>query len=113
MKKIILISFVLLVGCTKPDIPTPVLPVEKIFDVTESVVTNGQLIHFDLSASGVYTLSLIDKQSGNVISRERFKGKIGENIKKIYTNSLPKGYLYLGLEDVGKNQLKKTIIIIN
>jgi hypothetical protein len=34
-------------------------------------------------------------------------------VKKIYTNSLPKGYLYLVLEDVGRNQLKKTKIIIN
>jgi hypothetical protein len=95
------------------DIPTPTPPVEKIFNVGESSVTNGQSIFFDLPSAGVYTLTLIDKESGQVVSRERFTGQIGENEKKIYTNSLPKGYLYLVLEDVDKKELKKTIIIVN
>ena len=112
MKKIILISLILLVGCTKPDLPTPTLPVEKIFTVTESKVTNAQSIHFDLPSDGVYTLTLIDKESGQVVSRERFTGKYGENIKKIYTNSIQSQYLYLLLEDVTKKQIGKTTIII-
>jgi hypothetical protein len=58
-------------------------------------------------------LTLIDATTNQVVSREKFIGQNGENIKKIYTNSLPKGYLYLVLEDVDKNQLKKTKIIIN
>lgn len=95
------------------DIPVPEPPVEKIFNVVESTVTNGQSIHFDLTTNSVYFLTLIDKNSGQVISREKFIGQTGENVKKIYTNSLPKGYLYLVLEDVGKNELKKTVIIIN
>ena len=113
MKKIILISFILLVGCTKMDVPTPEMPVEKIFNVGESKVTNGQSIYFDLPSAGTYILTLIDATTNQVISREKFIGQNGENIKKIYTNSLPKGYLYLVLEDVDKNQLKKTKIIIN
>ena len=104
---------VLLWGCTKMEIePTPP-PVEKIFNVGESSVVNGQSIYFDIPSAGVYYLSLIDKVSGNVVSREKFIGQIGENVKKIYTNSLPKGYLYLVLEDVDKKELKKTIIIVN
>lgn len=104
---------VLLWGCTKMEIePTPP-PVEKIFNVGESSVVNGQSIYFDIPSAGVYHLSLIDKVSGNVVSREKFIGQIGENVKKIYTNSLPKGYLYLVLEDVDKKELKKTIIIVN
>jgi hypothetical protein len=113
MKKIILISLILLVGCTKPELPTPVLPVEKIFNATESSVTNGQSIHFDLPSVGVYTLTLIDKESGQVVSRERFNGISGENVKKIYTKSLQSRYLYLLLEDVTKKELGKTTIIIN
>jgi hypothetical protein len=93
--------------------PTPNPPVEKIFEVGESKVTNGQPIYFDLPSSGTYTLTLIDAATNQVISRERFIGQNGENVKKIYTNSLPKGYLYLVLENVDKNQLKKTKIIIN
>jgi hypothetical protein len=113
MKKIILILVVLLAGCTKMEVPTPEMPVEKIFNVGESKVTNGQSIYFDLPSSGNYILTLIDATTDQVISREKFIGQNGENIKKIYTNSLPKGYLYLVLEDADKNQLKKTKIIIN
>ena len=113
MKKILFVFVILLWGCTKVDIPTPNPPVEKIFDVGESTVTNGQSIYFDLTSNTVHYLTLIDKNSGQVIGREKFIGQTGENVKKIYTNSLPKGYLYLVLEDVDKNQLKKTTIIIN
>jgi hypothetical protein len=113
MKKILLICVVLLWGCTKVDIPTPIPPVEKIFNVGESSVTNGQSIHFDLTSNTVHYLTLIDKNTGQVIGREKFIGQTGENVKKIYTNSLPKGYLYLVLEGVDRKELKKTIIIVN
>ncbi len=103
----------MLVGCTKPELPTPIMPVEKIFNISESSVTNGQSIHFDLPSAGTYTLTLIDKESGQVVSRERFNGISGENVKKIYTKSLKSRYLYLLLEDVTKKELGKTTIIIN
>jgi hypothetical protein len=113
MKKIILISLILLVGCTKPELPTPdVLANEKIFSVKESKVVNGQSIYFDLPSTGTYTLTLIDKSNGQVISRERFNGQIGENIRKIYTNSIQSQYLYLLLEDITKKEIAKTTIII-
>ena len=103
---------ILLVGCTKPELPTPIMPIEKIFSVKESRVVNGQSIYFDLPSTGVYTLTLIDKESGQVVSRERFAGQSGENIKKIYTNSIESQYLYLLLEDVTKKEISKTTIII-
>jgi hypothetical protein len=87
------------------------MPVEKIFGVKESRVVNGQSIYFDLPSTGVYTLTLIDKESGQVVSRERFTGQSGENIKKIYTNSIQSQYLYLLLEDVTKKEIGKTTII--
>ncbi len=112
MKKVLFIFVILLWGCTKPELPLPTPPVEKIFSVGESSVTNGQSIYFDLPSAGVYTLTLIDKESGQVVSRERFNGQIGENIRKIYTNSIQYQYLYLLLEDVTKKELGKTTIII-
>ena len=112
MKKILFIFVILMWGCTKPELPTPTPPVEKIFSVGESSVVNGQSIYFDLPSAGVYTLTLIDKESGQVVSRERFNGQIGENIRKIYTNSIQYQYLYLLLEDVTKKELGKTTIII-
>ena len=113
MKKILFVFVVLLWGCTKVDIPTPNPPVGKIFEIGESKVVNAQSIFFDLTSNTVHYLTLIDKNSGQVISREKFIGQNGENEKKIYTNSLPKGYLYLVLEDVDRKELKKTTIIIN
>jgi hypothetical protein len=112
MKKIILISLILLVGCSKPELPEPTPPInQKIFSVNETKVINGQDIYFDLPSDGIYTLTLIDKESGQIVSRERFNGKLGENIKKIYTNSLESQYLYLLLEDVTKTEIGKTTII--
>ena len=94
--------------------PLPdVIAASDIFSVKESVVTNGQSIHFKLPSAGTCSLSLIDGKTNQVISRERFIGQSGENVKKIYTNSLPKGYLILVLEDINKNQLGKTTIINN
>lgn len=112
MKKVVIISLIILAGCTKPELPTPTMPVEKIFEVKESRVVNGQSIFFDLPAAGTYTLTLIDKESGQVVSRERFIGQNGENVKKIYTNSIESTYLYLLLEDVTKKEISKTTIII-
>ena len=112
MKKLLYILLILLWGCTKMEIePTPPPAVQKIFSVKESRVTDGQSIHFDLPSDGVYTLTLINKESGQVVSRERFTGKMGENIKKIYTNSLQSQYLYLLLQDVIGKEVGKTTII--
>jgi hypothetical protein len=113
MKKIILISLILLVGCSKPELPEPIGVINpNVFSVSESKVENGQTIYFNLPSTGVYILTLIDKGSGQVISRERFTGQNGENIKKIYTNSIQSQYLYLLLEDVTKKEIGKTTIII-
>jgi hypothetical protein len=101
----------IIISCSTPEVPIPTPPVEKIFKVDESKVVNAQSIHFDLPSNGVYTLSLIDKESGQVISREKFIGQSGENVKKIYTKSLQSRYLYLLLEDVTKKELGKTTII--
>ena len=112
MKKLILISFILLTGCVKPELPMPeVVAKDNIFNVTESKVTNGQSIYFDLPSAGTYTLTLIDVTTNQVISREKFIGQNGENIKKIYTNSIQSQYLYLLLEDVTKKEIGKTTII--
>jgi hypothetical protein len=114
MKRILLTGFIFIIGCTKPEIPLPqVIANTDIFSVKESAVTNGQSIHFKLPSSGTYMLTLLDNNTGQVISREKFNGQNGENVKKIYTNSLPKGYLILVLEDNNKTQLGKTTIINN
>ena len=110
--KVILFCCVASVLSCKKVVPIP-QPTQKIFTVSESMINDRQIIHFDLTTAGIHTLTLIDKSTGQVISRERFNGQIGENTKKIYTKSLPTKILFLQLEDVNKNEIGKTTITIN
>ena len=113
MKKILYIPFIFLFGCSETEMILPdVMAKDNIFSVKESVVVNGQSIHFDLPNKGIYTLTLINGETNQVISRERFIGQFGENVKNIYTKALPKGYLYMVLADENKNEINKTQIII-
>ena len=113
MKKILLITLFLF-GCTKVEIePIPKPVVQKIFNVSESTVVNGQTIVFDLPSDGAYTLTYSDAETGQVISREKFTGKTGENTRKIYTKSIMSKYLYLILTSEDKTQISKTKITLN
>jgi hypothetical protein len=114
MRKLYFILFLLLLSaCRKVEIPVPVAPTNTdIFSVKESVVVDGQEIKFTLKDAGVYTLTIGDESTGQVVTRERFTGKIGENKLTLYTKSLPTSYLYLLLEDGNKSQVGKTTIII-
>ena len=111
MKKLLLI--LLLTGCTKA-VPTPQpTSVKDIFSVSQSTVSNGDEVIINLKTAGRYTLTMGDSTTNQVLTRERFTGKVGENKLKIYTKSLSVKYLYLVLEDSTKAQIGKTAIIIN
>ena len=111
MKKLLFI-LLLLSACKKVDVQPQPPTVQDIFSVTESTVSNGGDIYFDLKAAGIYTLTMLD-ETQNVITRERISGKAGQNKLKIYTSSLPVKYLYLVLEDQSRTQIGKTAIKIN
>ena len=114
MKKLVLISFILLVGCTKMEIePNPPSTTQNIFSVSESSVTDGQTIQFDLPSEGIYILTYTDVETGQVVSREKFRGVQGKNLKKIYTKTIISKYLYLILAREDKTQISKTKLIIN
>ena len=114
MRKIcFILGLVLLSACRKVEIPLPVVEINTdIFSKTQTEVTNGQIITFDLKADGVYTLTIGDSVTNQVVTRERFTGKTGQNKLTLYTKSLPTSYLYLLLEDGNKSQVGKTTIII-
>lgn len=113
MKKLFIILSLFLMACTKT-VNTPVNPVNKdIFSVSQSSVTNGMDIIVNLKTSGVYTLTIGDSTTNQVLTRERFSGKVGENSLKIYTKSLSTKYLYLLLEDQSKTRIGKTSITVN
>lgn len=115
MKRIgIVILFCLtLVGCRKFDIE-PIPPkVEDIFSVKEVSVSDGQDIKFNLQVDGIYTLTLTDNTTEQVVMREKIVGKIGVNSLKMWTKSLQSKYLYLSLEDESGKQIGKTLLLIN
>ena len=112
MKKILFILVLSLVACRKTQVVPIPQPNVRIFDVRESSVENGQEIEFELTKNGVYTLTLGDSVTNQVLTRERFNGQIGINKKKIYTKSLSVKYLYLLLEDGNKSKVSKTTIIV-
>jgi hypothetical protein len=114
MRKIFFIlGLVLLSACRKVEIPLPVAETNTdIFSKTQTEVTDGQIITFYLKTDGVYTLTIGDSVTHQVVTRERFAGKTGQNKLTLYTKSLPTSYLYLLLEDGNKSQVGKTIIII-
>jgi hypothetical protein len=114
MKKIIFILLVSLVACRKVEVkPEPKPTTADIFSVSQNTISNGADIIITLKSAGIYTLTMSDSVTSQVITRERFTGKVGENKLKIYTSSLPVKYLYLLLENESKTQIGKTTIIIN
>jgi hypothetical protein len=95
------------------DLPEPTISANvNIFSVTQSEVNDGQEIIFDLKSGGTYTLTIGNSENNQVITREKFVGNTGQNKLILYTKSLPKGSLYLLLEDSNKSTVSKTIIII-
>jgi len=112
MKKLLVI-LLLLSACKKTDIPTPPPAVKDIFATSQSTVSNGDNIYFNLKSPSTYTLTMFDSVTTQVITRERFKGKNGINNLRIYTSSLPIKYLYLVLMDSANTQIGKTKLIIN
>jgi len=112
-KIIISCCIVFIIACRKVEVrPEPKPIIVSVFSVPQSSVENGQEIQFDLTKNGVYTLTMGDSTTNQVLTRERFNGQIGINKKKIYTKSLSVKYLYLLLEDENKSKVGKTIIIV-
>jgi len=112
MRKLLFI-LLLLVSCRKVDIQPEPPQVPDIFSVTESTVTNNSDISFKLDKAGIYIIKLIDKNTEQVVTKERINGKVGTNTIKIYTRALPVKYLYLVLSDENNVQINKTTIITN
>ena len=114
MKYIILFFVFFIISCRKVETPTPIPQNNmEFFSVSENTVKNGDVINFKLTTIGIYTLTMIDTIQNQVISKERFTGKVGLNSLKIYTNTLPTKYLSVVLKDQNNVQIGKTKIIIN
>jgi hypothetical protein len=109
--KIIIVCCVsFIISCQKEDIVEPQLV--DIFKIEQTSLTNRSEITFSVKKAGVYIVTMIDKNTNQVMSREKIKCVIGENKIRVYTKTIPSQYLYLTLEDSFDNQLGKTTITI-
>ena len=97
-------------SCQKEDVIEP--QSIDIFKVEQSTLGNRSEITFNVEKEGVYIVTMIDKNTNQVVSREKIKCIIGKNKIKVYTKTIPSRYLYLKLEDIFNNQLGNTIIIV-
>lgn len=110
MKKIAFI-LLLLISCKKIEIQPA--PNKDIFTNTQTTLSGNSDLTFKLDTAGIYVFKLSDKNTGQVLTKERIIGKVGENTIKIYVRSLTSKYLYLTLSDGNNTLLKETTIIIN
>jgi len=110
--KIIFLCFMIgfVISCKNEDIVEP--QTIDIFKIEQSTLSNKSEISFNIEKEGMYIVTMIDKNTNQVISREKIKCTAGNNKIKIYTKTLPSRYLYLKLEDSFNNQLGNTIIIV-
>jgi hypothetical protein len=101
-----------MISCHKEEITPITPPITKldVFTQTDNTISDGDEIMFKLTSDSTYILKLVDKTTNQVISKEKIIGKIGENKINIYTKSIQSPYLYLVLENVNKQELKKTTL---
>jgi hypothetical protein len=114
IKIIILCCAVFIISCKKV-LNAPVefkLNKSSFFDNEINTVSNGDTISFTLPTNGIYTLTMIDTIQNQVVSREKFTGKMGVNTLNIYTKTLTQTYLSVVLMDNNNNQINKTKITI-
>lgn len=99
MKKLItLFSLLLLIGCAKDleldeiyldEIPENlVIEKEAGIRLESRFASNEVRMNVKINASGVFTIKVIDIKN-QVVSKEVVKGKVGDNLFKVYINTLP------------------------
>ena len=113
MKKLIYIIPLLLVwGCT-PDL-MEVEPIGEIhmdiFEVQNTIVSDGDEFFVNFDSDGEYTLSLVDEFTNVTYTNEKVNGKVGSNSLRIYTRALPKGSYKFLVKDNQDKIIKQTII---
>jgi hypothetical protein len=113
MKKLIyIIPFLLVWGCT-PDL-MEIEPIGEIhmdiFEVQNTIVSDGDEFFVNFDTAGEYTLSLVDEFTNITYTNEKVNGKVGSNSLRIYTRALPKGSYKFLVKDNQDKIIKQTII---
>ena len=101
MKKLLPLA-ILFMSCAQDKIEPIYTLDQTTFDKKSIVVADKASITFDLPSSGIYDMVIVDEMSGDIVTRERFKGIEGVNSLYIYTRSINKGSYYLRLMNENK-----------
>lgn len=114
MKKILglLTLLLLVVSCAEEidyePVPTDIVPenlaIEQDSGIRlESYIVNQEVnINIKLPLDSKYRVKILDIES-KIISQEKIDGRQGDNLLKIYVNSLPKSSFTIQVEDLQKN----------
>lgn len=114
MKKIlgILTLLLLVTSCAEEidyePVPTDIVPenlaIEQYSGIRlQSYIVEEEVnINIKLPLDSKYRVKILDIES-QVISQEKIDGKQGDNLLKIYVNSLPKSSFTIQVEDLQKN----------
>lgn len=112
MKKLLFILLLFMTSCYQENIePLPNISTD-IFSQKENMISDGIELNINLPKEGIYFLSIIDTETNQLISKERFVGINGLNKLNIYTKSIQSRYLYLVLHDENKIELNKTKLVL-
>ena len=108
-----MVMAILFVGCTKVDLPTPVVPeINSELKIAGTVgiklqspfVTNEVAMNVKSDVAQPVTIKIFDI-SNRVVSKETVNVIVGDNILKVYTSALPTSAYRIGLFDANGNQL--------
>lgn len=99
MRKHLIFILLILFSCEKDEIPPEVIEQEYnfVFDNSNTSISDGEIIHFNLTTEGQSQLIL--SLDSSVVTKENFIGSIGLNTKQVFTKTLPKQKLTLSLID--------------
>lgn len=123
MKKLLtLLSLILIISCAKDepfitevaiDVPEN-LKIEELVGIkTESIIVEEEVrMNVKLPYTGQYRIKLKDIE-GSLISQEKIQAKQGDNLLKVYVNTLPKSSYILQLTNDDHKVLGVESIVVN
>jgi hypothetical protein len=114
MKKLtlILVATILLVGCTKMEVPVPDqitgtdLKIQSAVGIKlqSAFVTSEVAMNVKIDVAQTVTVKIFDI-ANKVVSKSTMDVKAGDNILKVYTNAFPSSAYRIALYDAAGNQL--------
>src|SRR6056300_142910 len=98
MKKFItLISLIMLTSCAEDlefeyvsvEVPDNLLIEKEVgIKLENKFIDDVALMNVKINAAGIFTIKVIDIRN-EVVSKEVVRGEVGDNLFKVYTNTLP------------------------